>query len=273
MTTFVLTAHHRDDRWAPIQRRFLDAWMGEPFELVACVEGVAAETLRHFDRHIDGVGAHAGKLNLLAHVVGREAKAADVLIFLDSDAFPIAPLMPLVRESLTSASFVAVQRLENLGDPQPHPCFAACTVETWQRIRGDWSSGDVWTNLQGEVISDVGANLLRLLEDGEVHWRRLNRTHSLDRHPVLFGVYGGAVYHHGAGSRSGLTRAGLAEIRFRPEPSQRLPKRVLTRVQRRSAIRSESGRLSRVSEEWYRVLEAADPSRLPADLRLSDLPS
>ena len=84
-------------------------------------------------------------------------------MFLDGDAFPIADPMALIEESLAKAPLVAVRRAENVGDPQPHPCFCVTRVGTWRTLPGDWSGGFTWRGHRGKLVTDVGGNLLRAL--------------------------------------------------------------------------------------------------------------
>ena len=146
-------------------------------------------------------------------------------MFLDGDAFPIADPMPLIAESLAKAPLMAVRRVENLNDQQPHPCFCVTTVGAWRDLPGDWSSGYEWVNSEGAHVSDVGANLLRQLELTKTPWVEVLRSNRKNLDPVFYGIYGDCVYHHGAGFRARqFTRARHAlEPVSRPLP--RLPVR------------------------------------------------
>ena len=110
---------------------------------------------------IDSRGRHSDKLNHLAIEISHEADEEDEIMFLDGDAFPIADPMPLITTSLQTAPLLAVRRAENVNDLQPHPCFCVTTVATWRRLPGDWSAGYSWPNAAGQLVSDVGGNLLQ----------------------------------------------------------------------------------------------------------------
>ncbi len=88
----------------------------------------------------------------------------------------------------------------------PRPCGF------WRDSGATWARGHRWRNARGKLVTDTGANLLKLLEDTNVDWLPLSRTNTRDLHPVLFAVYGDLVYHHGAGFRQALTRPEQAEI-------------------------------------------------------------
>jgi hypothetical protein len=206
----VLTVHWRSPRWIDIQLDFLARHIHEPYRTYASIEGIDERVAEGFDVIVPQWGLHAGKLNHLATVAGADADDEDLLMFLDGDAFPIADPMPAVRRGLESAALVAVRRDENLGDRQPHPCFAVTTVGTWKRLPGDWSSGHAWTTETGQLISDVGGNLLYLLETKGMPWTPLLRSNTRNLHPVFFAVYGNIVYHHGGGFRRSTERVDRA---------------------------------------------------------------
>lgn len=209
----VLTVHHHSDRWIDIQLRYFARAMTEPYRVVANCEGVDPARTTGFDEVVPAIGPHPGKLNHLAAVIAPDADPDDVIVFVDGDAFPIVDPMPTVRAALADARLVAVRRDENVGDPQPHPCFCATTVRFWQEIHGDWSRGYTWETTSGETVTDTGANMLFLLQQASEPWTPLLRSNRVDLHPLFFGIYGGIVYHHGAGFRrlkSRTDRAGDA---------------------------------------------------------------
>ena len=146
-----------------------------------------------------GVRSHAEKLNILASFACSEAQDEDILVFLDSDAFPIASYQDFISQELESFGLVAVRRDENL-EPQPHPCFCAIKVGTWKRIRGDWRKGPLWTDLDGHSVTDVGATLGRQLKEAAIDWYPLLRSNKKNYHNSFYAIYGGIVYHHGCGS-------------------------------------------------------------------------
>ena len=210
-TLYVATVHHLSPRWIDVQLGYLRRHLTEPYRVFAAVEGVDRSYEQRFDTVVPAVGSHAGKLNLLAAVIGAEARRDDLILFLDGDAFPIADPMPTIRDGLERTALVAIRRDENDGDTQPHPSFAATTVDTWRSINGDWSAGHPWVGRSGKSTSDVGGNLLRLLELAGASWQPVRRSNTRELHPLWFGVYGGVVYHHGAGFRPPISRADAAE--------------------------------------------------------------
>jgi hypothetical protein len=224
----VATVHWRNARWLEVQRRYLARHAGDDIVVYADLEGIDLAEARHVD-HVqqlatertfeNGIVAHTEKLNALAATITRRADDDDLLLFLDGDAFPIAPLPELSPD----VPLTAVRRDENLGDPQPHPSFCLTTVGFWKRIEGDWSMGHTWRNDAGREVTDAGGNLLAALEAADIEWRPLLRTNRRNIHPLWFGVYGDVAYHHGAAFRGGLCRRDREEIGAVPWPPPDLP--------------------------------------------------
>jgi hypothetical protein len=220
----IATVHKDTPRWVEIQTRHLRENIRVPYQTWTSIEGIDSSHGVHFDHVIEQKGAHPAKLNHLALEITHRADPADLLMFLDGDAFPIGDPIPLVEDALARAPLVAARRDENLGDPQPHPCFCVTTVGTWRSLPGDWSSGYEWTNSEGRRVSDTGANLLRALELTNTPWVPVLRTNKRNPDPIFFGIYGDVVYHHGAGFRriSRFTRYH-ASLAPKPKPVSGMP--------------------------------------------------
>lgn len=206
----VATVHYGSARWVKIQTEHLRRHLTVPYQTWTSLEKINPSEGRHFDHVIDSRGLHAEKLNHLALEISQFAAEDDLLMFLDSDAFPIADPMPLIQDALARKPLLAVRRAENEDEPQPHPCFCVTTVSFWRAIGGDWSVGPTWTRPLGGSTSDVGAQLWRRLELTGAPWTEILRTNRRNIDPLHFAIYGGVIYHHGAGSRS-KDRMGLLE--------------------------------------------------------------
>lgn len=195
--------------WAGIQHAFLSRHMRAPFSLYGFFESDPGAIAKHY-RYASWprIRDHSTKLNLLADIICFAAGSDDDwIVFIDGDAFPIGDVVGYLEAALKSYPLVAVQRLENRGDIQPHPCFCATTVGFWKSIRGDWSKGHKWVNSEGMKVSDVGGALLGILLEKQLEWKPMLRTNRVDLHPLLFGIYGDMIYHHGAGFRQPVLRA------------------------------------------------------------------
>ena len=134
----IVTVHWHDDRWIDPQLQYIDRFVTEDCRVYACLNGISQSYNDRFHYVCDLDGSHHEKLNALAEYVCSVAQPEDQLLFLDSDAFPIAPLG---RSLLDGQKLVAVRRDENMGEQQPHPCFCLTTVGFWCEIDGDWRRG------------------------------------------------------------------------------------------------------------------------------------
>jgi hypothetical protein len=205
----IATVHHNTAKWIDLQLFFIQQNVSAPYRTYAFLSG---EALAHKDRFNVSVSNpitdHASRLNYLASLIVNDADDKDIIIFIDGDAFPVAPIDSLVQEVCNKVPMAAIQRVENLLDIQPHPSFCITTVSFWKEVGGDWSAGYKWDTPAGR-ITDVGGNLLGVLVSQRKEWMPLHRSQSVGSHPLLFGVYNNCIYHHGAGFRTAHTRSDL----------------------------------------------------------------
>jgi hypothetical protein len=258
--------HHRDPAWIRIQARYLRQHLSVPYVTWTSLQGIDPSYGEHFDHVVDQAGGHAGKLNNLAVEVSFQADEGDLLMFIDGDAFPIADPMPLIEDGLGRARLLAIRRAENADEPQPHPSFCVTTVGAWRRLCGDWCAGYTWPSPRGTPTSDVGGNLLRRLEVEGEPWVQVLRTNTHDLDPLYFGIYGGAIYHHGAGFRTGETSPAHRALAPTPLQGPRLVTRIVNGVRWRRWERATQRRHLRQSEEIYARISAGGSGWL-ADLR------
>jgi hypothetical protein len=149
---------------------------------------------------------HEDKLDELAELAIKDSSSdKDWLIFLDGDAFPVVELTSLA-DKLERHQLIAVQRLENLGEQQPHPSFCMTTVGFWKEHKCTWAKGYKWINAMGNPETDAGGELYGILQKAKIPWLPLLRSNKKNLNPVFFGIYGDTVYHHGAGFRGGGCR-------------------------------------------------------------------
>ncbi len=271
MTIHVATVHWQDDRWIDVQLRYLDRHLPQPYKVYAFLNGLESDySHRFFYSSDERVREHSTKLNLLADMIALSAESDDdQILFIDGDAFPIADLAPLISEDLPRHKLIAVRR-DEASDVQPHPCFCLTTVGFWRELGGDWrKGGHFWTNTVGREVTDVGARVLKAVDQQGVDWKPLLRSNRSNPHPLFFGVYGGVVYHHGAGFRAArggrlvIAESGVHEAQksFRYRIFQALPRNKLTKGLRRrfnparqinKQLKAES---SRLSAEWWALIE------------------
>jgi hypothetical protein len=208
---YVATVHWRDPKWIVPQHESLTKYLDEPYRVFASLEGIAADYDRYFDSVTREDGLHPDKLNALADRITAVAQPSDLIVFLDGDALAIRPWDAWLGSLLSSHPIAAVRRDENAGDLQPHPCFCVTTVGFWNEISGSWRPAP-WVTPSGVEVDDVGGKLLATLSERAIEWRPILRSNSVNVHPVLYGVYGKHVYHHGAGFRPPISRADAASV-------------------------------------------------------------
>ena len=226
----VATVHWRDPRWIDVQPHYLARSLPEPYLVYADLEEIDREEHGPKFHHVadlaatksfeNGIFSHTEKLNALAETIAAESAPEDRLLFLDGDAFPIAPLGPFLDAKLALYPLAAVRRDENLDDEQPHPSFCATTVGFWQAIGGDWNPGYRWRNAAGKEVTDAGGNLLGILRERGADWYPLLRTNRRNLRPLWFAVYAllSPLRPGYLGFRGGLCRRDREAIGRVPEP-------------------------------------------------------
>jgi len=198
----IATVHWAYDHWIDVQLKYFERNVADPYRVYAWLDaGMMGHSEKFFYATDVPLKEHERKLTLLGDLVAHAAEPDEMIVFIDGDAFPIAPMVPFLREKLEQYPLVAVRRDENNGDPQPHPSFCATTAAFWRELPGDWRRGYKWRNRQGNNVTDVGGNMLGLLKARDIEWYPLLRTNQVNPHPLQFGIYGDLIYHHGGGFR------------------------------------------------------------------------
>lgn len=207
----IATVHWQDDKWINIQLEHFQKYITEDFRVYAFLNGIDKkydDNFYYVSR--ENIRPHYIKLNILADIIGfSSTNSEDLIFFIDGDAFPIDDIVGFIRSRIEKHKLVAIQRLENGGDLQPHPSFCATSIDFWNEINGNWHKKDGWENPQGRKIRDVGGTLLRLLNENQVDWYKMHRSRGLSDNPVSYGIYEDVIYHHGAGFRDNMNRATL----------------------------------------------------------------
>lgn len=199
----IATIHHDTPKFMKPQKEYLEKYTPEDFKVYCGISNLAP-TVEHYkflDFSNDTV-QHGERLDRLASVICDEAQDDDCLVFIDSDAFPIVKWVDFLKSSLQDHPIAAIVRLENptplISEEDsnfPHPCFFATTVGFWKEHALSWEL-DPATGAQS-----AGVVLHRKLKELNVTWTALVRSNAINIHPLYFGIYGGMIYHHGAGNR------------------------------------------------------------------------
>ena len=202
----IVTVHWQDDRWVDIQLKYFKLNIKIPYNVYTFLNSLPRNHQnKYFYSSTEEVActrSHPIKLNLLADMATlHSTNPDDWLMFIDGDAFPIGDVLSFGKEKLSKYPLVAVQRTENLGERQPHPCFCLTTIKFWKEIHGDWKRGYCWRNSDGKLITDSGGNLLSILKKRNIEWYPMLRSNKKNLHPLWFGIYEDLIYHQGAGFR------------------------------------------------------------------------
>ena len=200
---YIATVHWQSDAWILPQLNSLKKFINEPFEVFAFLNGIDnPETFPIEHLYTEEITHHAKKLNILAdEIIQISESEDDLIVFIDGDAILINPIDKLIAIAKSDQKLAAVQRLENNGDLQPHPCFTITTTGFWKEIKGDWSDDEPWQDLEGNEVFDVGGTLYNQLKRKGIKWHPIHRSNRFNLHVLNYAVYGDFVYHHGSGFR------------------------------------------------------------------------
>ncbi|KAF5072195.1 hypothetical protein DSECCO2_204280 [anaerobic digester metagenome] len=215
VTAHIATVHWGSDSWIGIQQSYLKAYFQIPYKLYGFVyphkEAQSSLTSGYEYVNTEPIVEHHTKLNLLAEIIKQSANPSDIIIFIDGDAFPVSTITEDFFKPLETNEFMAIRLDENLGDPVPHPSFFACKLSTWVKHEFNWNPGPMWQTPLGKV-TDTGATILKISTEKGLRWKPLLRSNKTNLHPLWFGVYENAIYHHGAGFREPISRVDRKEM-------------------------------------------------------------
>lgn len=214
-----ITVHFGGDQWVDTQLNHIERFTSD--YKVWCFFGQHMDTLPHKHKYhflenhdnIEGISGsydHATKLDDLFKVVAEDenTKDDDVVIFLDSDAFPIGNINDYIESKLKGYDLAGVSRPEDdYRYFSIHPCFTFCTVAFWKQNNLTWHG----VNMQAPIknfLDDTGGLLYQDISKKNIKCFKIFKStkSSIDTHPIFFSSYGDIVYHHGAGSRNFITR-------------------------------------------------------------------
>jgi len=227
----ILTVHANSDQWINLQLEQISKHTKDYKVWAYCniqTGGLSlykdkfhyCEPWQHIDPKLMNEGnsmssSHSTKLDKLTGIVCNDpdTKDDDILIWMDSDAFPINNVNNYVTEKLSKYPLLGVNRKENPnGDVIPHPSFVCSTVVFWKKQQWSWGGCQLVRKLTTRKrfntggTHDTGGKLYLHLLINNIPWYRMHRTHSLTEHPVNFTIYDDLVYHHGSGSRRSSSR-------------------------------------------------------------------
>lgn len=196
----ICTIHHETDKFLKIQLDHIEKYTRQDYKIYAGVYNIShLENSERCD-HIDMLPntTPANRLNHLFQVLSQEANSGDMVIFMDSDCFPISEnWINELTDGLSKYPIAAIQRSENFDASShtrelfPHCCFFCTSFDFWES-----------NNLYHEDnIKCCGWSIGEWLIQHNLDFYKLIRSNSVNIHPLMFGVYNNIIYHHGAGNR------------------------------------------------------------------------
>jgi hypothetical protein len=221
----IVTLHFGTQAWFDIQKRYITkyttgdykVWIGtyrneipEDFDL--------PDNWQHMDLDkdypSDGINEHYAQTEFMySNYLRDEMKDDDVLIFIDSDAFPVTDKWTQKIQNLFESGsedgpcdVLGIAQPENKGiaatddyDPYPDLCFFATTKKVWEDNNLEWG-------LFLPKHQNPGFGMLDRIKAADLALMYIQRTNSFEANSVMFGVYGDMIYHQHCGSRAIIGR-------------------------------------------------------------------
>lgn len=200
----ILTVHYVD-KWIDIQLEMLEKHLKSPYRVYTILG-------ENYDKHKnkfyfveEGKDKHYFSLQKLHKVLDKESpKDDDIVIILDSDAFPIKPLDNFLFEKLKISEFLAISEPRHNYNPlpiQPFECFYAFRYEFFKKYGFEFK-------FEPGIHLNWIDWMIEWFKNKKIEWYPLNRTNKIDLHNLFFGIYDDIIYHHWGGSRNRISRCG-----------------------------------------------------------------
>tara|TARA_R100001163_G_C5065840_1_gene203918 strand:+ start:279 stop:1220 length:942 start_codon:yes stop_codon:yes gene_type:complete len=239
MTTHIITHHYSTTAWFEIQKRHILKYTDPeltPYKLYLAKYNI--DMPEDFDLpdnweiiDLDEIyPSECGNEHYLQmqwiyeNCVKDKAKDDEMIIFLDSDAFPCR--YEWVKDILVGITgqnnqfgiplpddyepvhAAVIHFTENRGIREPdeyHPypdlCFFAIMKKTWDENNLKWT-----LDKNNPRHQNPGFAMKEQIAEAELRVGAIERTNKFNAHNVMFGVYGGFLYHQHCGSRAIIGR-------------------------------------------------------------------
>ena len=197
---------HTNDKWADIQLQHFEKYINCDYQVYVRMNENHEEYMNKYDVCVPGMSRHqSDSFKILYDIVKDSILPDDIVIRIDSDAFPIDnTFIDIITENLKKYQMIAIEEPEHELDLNiriPHPSFMAFTAKSLFNGLDEClcSRSMKYENWWGDVMNWI--------ESEDRKYYPLVRYNKVNLHPLYYGIYGGIIYHHWAGSRTMITRA------------------------------------------------------------------
>lgn len=220
----ILAFHFGTTAWLEIQKRHIlkytqdrdyKLWLGkykvdlpDNFDIPENWEILDLDTIYPEENGVD----HYQQMEWMWHnCIKENMDDDDVIIIIDSDAFPVSSdwwkiVELLQNDDPKTPQVIHTNHAENLGIAQPpqydvYPdlCFFATKKETWEENNLEWGFFQ-------PMHQNPGFGMKDRIEKAGLRTGSMLRTNKFNSHRVMFGVYGNCIYHQHCGSRAIIGR-------------------------------------------------------------------
>ena len=218
----IITLHYATQHWFEIQKNHIEKYTTKKEDYIVYLATYKCDLPTNFTlppnyKHIR-LDDYVQNNNILIRNVHHEiieyvynifvvkdCKDDDIIVYLDSDAFPCDYWENKIEMYFNEHDIASVYRYEDIGPdldkkyfPCPHLCFFSFIKEKKEKHKFVF---DITPPFQcpGTSIRDVA-------EQNNLKIKEMIRTNKFDLNRVMFGVYDDIIYHQSSGSRGVVGR-------------------------------------------------------------------
>jgi len=196
---------HPEDHWVDIQLKQFEKYIKEPYKVYTRLGQNNDQHAKKFAVCLDGKDHQCKSFGKVVDKVRSSIKPEDIVIRMDSDAFPISDdFITVISEKLKDKSMVAMEEPEHELNLKimPHPAFMAFSGGTFIG-----EGLDKYLSVMSIQYSNWWGKVMNWVNTKNRTYYPLQRTNKVNLHRLYYGIYEDIVYHHWAGSRKMVTRA------------------------------------------------------------------
>lgn len=203
----ILTIHF-NDRWVDLQLEKLSKYITQPYRVYTVLGENYDIHKDKFFISIDAKLKHYESLELLQHKLHElHVDDEDIILILDSDAFPIKNLDYYIEEKLNKYNFCAIVEPELNYNPlpiQPFECFYLFKYKFFKSGFSFYYNPGIHSNWNDWMID--------WFDKKNIEWYKLCRTNKHNIHPLYYGIYDDIIFHSWCGSFESIIKGRVTRV-------------------------------------------------------------
>jgi len=191
----ILTIHY-NDRWVDLQLEKFAQYIKQPYNVYTILGNNYEEHKNKFHYAIEGQMKHYDALDTLRkYLLTQNIDPDDIVIVIDSDAFPVCTIDDYLENKLSEYQFLAINEPRHnysAVPEQPFECFYAFRYKFFE------------TGFDFHYEVGIHSNwidwMIPWFQRQKIDWYRMNRSNKKNLHDLYYGVYDNMIFHSWCGS-------------------------------------------------------------------------